>query len=224
VPGRPSDPLLAFLRDTIRHRQLSTAIVAARTGIDRAALKRKLGGQEPLFVDEFILLSQVLEVTPEQVGIKAAEEPPAEAKGPRLVVAGADEAEEDADAEGWTPDPMGVAAKQVLRYGYALGVDLFILFDSRQLQGSGVPPSVLGRFPDQLPIKLDARYFEDNRPVFGDSAFTCILSFDALYTCTFPWSSFKQINVLLPVEEARPAPEPEPAPTRAPGPVLRVIK
>ena len=74
MPGRPSDPLLAFLRDTIRHRQLSTAIVAARTGIERAALKRKLGGQEPLTVDEFILLSQVLEVTPEQAVVREAHE------------------------------------------------------------------------------------------------------------------------------------------------------
>lgn len=218
MPGRPSDPLLAFLRDTLRRRQLTTAALAARTGLDRAALKHKLAGQADLSIDEFILLSQALELSPEQLGL-APSAPAAEA-GPRLVVADEPAEEPEADEDGWEPDSMGNLPRQAMRLGFALGIDLFVLFDSRQLKSSGVPPKVLAQFPDQLPIKLDARYHADNEPVFGEDNFRCVLSFDALYTCTFPWSAFRQISFQLPQEEPAPPPEPK----RPSGPVLRVIK
>jgi hypothetical protein len=132
------------------------------------------------------------------------------------------------------PDALGNLPRQVLQLGFALGIDLFVLLDVRQLAGSNVPPAVLQRFPDTLPIKLEARYHAHNRPRYRDDTLEIVLSFDALYTCTFPWTAFREVRFLLPEEPLRVAPPtsgpetpapPEPDPPRpGGGPFLRVVK
>lgn len=216
---RPSEPLLTFLRDTVRRKGYSTAELAERTGIERAALKRRLGGSEPLTVDDLVLLSQALELSPAEIGLGGQEAPEVHPlPGANLVAA---------------PDPLGNLGEQVLRLGFALGVDLFLVLDSKRLGESGVPKTVLGRFPDSLPIRLEAKYHRHNKPRFEADHFECVLSFDALYTCTFPWTAFRQVTFTLPEEApappAPPPPEPEPPPRddgTAPGraPFLRVVK
>lgn len=216
--SRPSEPLLTFLRDTVRRKGLSTAELADRTGIERGALKRRLGGSEPLTVDDLVLLSQALELSPTELGLGAGADVEVHALPHANLVP--------------APDPLGNLAEQVLRLGFTLGVDLFLVLDSKRLGSSGVPKAVLGRFPDSLPIRLEAKYHRHNKPRFEAEFFECVLSFDALYTCAFPWAAFKQVTFTLPEDAPAPAPpppEPEPppkddAPTPTRAPFLRVVK
>jgi transcriptional regulator with XRE-family HTH domain len=233
-----------MLRTWIRRKGLTTAQVAGRSGLERAHVKALLAGQEIMSIDEFLLVTQALDIGPEELGLApppepTSPEPPTERKGPRLVVA----TEADAPpapiplrppqvaqtvAEPHEPDALGNLPRQVLQLGFALGIDLFLILDARQLRTSNVPPAVLSRFQDALPIRLEARYHSHNRPRYLDDCFECVLSFDALYTCSFPWSAFREVRFLLPEEAPRaPAPErPEPEPTKPPGggPRLRVVK
>lgn len=207
----PSEPLLALLRDVIRKKRLTTAELADKLQVDRAMLKHQLAGKEPLTVDDFIRLSTALELTPQQLGVADLPEPP-------LTLAAVGEAPEPGREPG--PDPLGNLPRQVLELGFALGIDLFLLLDTAQLGDSRVPPPVRARFPDSLPIRLEAKFHRHNKPRFLDDAFECTLSFDALYTCTFPWTAFRQVTFNLPTEQEREAPQP-PKPA---GPHLRLVK
>jgi transcriptional regulator with XRE-family HTH domain len=204
VTSRPSEPLLNFLRDTIRRKGYSTAELAEKCGLERGALKRRLGGAEPLTVDDLVLISNALDLTPAEVGVAGAA---IDEVSPVHALPNADFVP--------APDPMGNLAEQVMRLGFSLGVDLFVVLDAKQLGDSGVPRTTLTRFADALPIRLEARYHRHNKPRFLPDHFGCVLSFDALYTCLFPWSAFKQVTFTLPVETPSPAP---PEPPDAPGP------
>lgn len=212
MPTRPSEPLLAFLRDAIRKKGLNTADLAGRVGMDRTKLKHRLAGTEDLTVDELIALSKALELTPAEMGLGGVDPAPeAEEIAPPPTPPG--------------PDPFGNLARQVVEQGVALGVDLFFVLDGTQLAGSGVPKAVLAEYPDQFRLRMEARWFPQNKFRFRDDALVCMLSFDALYECTLPWSAFRTVTVLLPAE-APVAPKPEPpAPTTRPAaPFLRVVK
>ncbi len=211
--SRPSDPLLGFLRDVVRRKALTSQVLAEKTGIDRSILKRRLAGTEAMTVDDLVLLSDALALGPDELKLTAS--------GPMAptVVHGGEEVDAPEPA-----DPMGNLPKQVVGLGFALGIDVLLMFDAKQLAGSGVPNSVLDRFKDLLPIRLDARFHRHNKPVFGPDEFQCVLSFDKLYTCAFPWTAFRQVHFMLPVEEPAPPPPP-PAPPKVAGkPFLRVIK
>ena len=204
---RPSDALLAFLRETITRRGLNTAALAERAKIDRLALKKRLAGQEDLTVDELIRIAGVLEIDPQAMSVPDPDALPAGEPAPE-----------------WTPDPYGNLAKQALRLGFALGADLFVTFETKHLDDSGVPSAVLARFKDALPIKLEARWHPQNKPIFQEDAFVCVLSFDRLRTCTFPWRAIRQVQFLLPEVAEEPAPPPGPKPTAGAAPFLRVVK
>lgn len=239
MAARPSEPLLKILRDTVKKRGLSTVHLSAETGIDRSELKKKLAGQLDLTVDDFLRLAEALGLTDEVVAMQRA------GKWDGSLDATSPETEEEASHEGsplqlhalrpgapaaappaarYGLDPEGNPARQLVESGFALGLDMFLHFDRKQLEGSGVPPSVLTdrRFVELLPIKLEARFHRHNRPEFWEEAFRCTLSFDALYTCTFPWRGLRQVGFTLPPEtEPDPAPAEEPVPSR---PVLRLVK
>ncbi len=233
-----------MLRGWIRQRNLTTAQLAERTGLERARVKQVLAGSDPMKLDEFLLLTQAVDVGPEDLGLVPGAEPPQEpapgakaASGPRLVVAPSvaepiplRPVAAAPTAEGFAPpDALGNLPKQVIQLGFALGVDLFLILDARQLQTSNIPQAVLSRFPEALPLRLEARFHAHNRPRYHDDRFECVLSFDALYTCSFPWAAFREVRFLLPEEAPRPAsptPPPEEAPPEPPrgGPRLRVVK
>ncbi|MDP2305947.1 MAG: helix-turn-helix transcriptional regulator [Pseudomonadota bacterium] len=214
MASRPSDPLLAFLRDAIRKKGLNTAELAVRTGLDRARLKHRLAGNEDLTVDDLIALSKALELTPAELGL-----------------AGVDGADTPIDtlieapvAPLPGPDPFGNLSRQVVEHGFALGVDLFFVLDTPQLAGSGIPRQVLEEQREQLRLRMDARWFPQNKARFLDEALVCMLSFDSLYECTLPWSAFRSVTFLLPAEAHIPqSPEP-PAPPRPAAPFLRIVK
>jgi transcriptional regulator with XRE-family HTH domain len=212
VPNRPSEPLLAFLRESIKRKGMNTADLAARIGMDRGKLKQRLAGTEDLTVDELISLSKALELTPAEMGLagEAVEEAPV--------------AELPAVAPPVGPDPFGNLPRQTVELGIALGVDLFFVLDGGQLAGSGIPRAVLAEHPEQFRLRMEARWFPQNKFRSLDDALVCMLSFDALYECTLPWSAFRMVTFMLPAE-ARPQPKPEPpAPKRSAAPFLRVVK
>lgn len=121
------------------------------------------------------------------------------------------------------PDPFGNLSRQVVEQGFALGVDLFFVLDTPQLVGSGIPRKVLEEQREQLRLRMEARWFSNNKARFLDEAMVCMLSFDSLVECTLPWSAFRSITFLLPAEAHIPQ-SPEPAPTRPAPPFLRIVK
>ncbi|MDP2314986.1 MAG: helix-turn-helix transcriptional regulator [Pseudomonadota bacterium] len=214
MASRPSDPLLAFLRDAVRKKGLNTAELATRTGIERSKLKQRLAGVDDLTVDDLIALSKALELTPAELGLAGVEGADVPIEVPEVVPA--------PPVPG--PDPFGNLPRQVVELGFALGVDLFFVLDTAQLVGSGIPRAVLEEQREQLRLRMEARWFPQNKARFLEDAMVCKLSFDALYECTIPWSAFRTVTFLLPVEAPAP-PSTEPAgPTRPAAPFLRVVK
>lgn len=203
---RPSEPLLAFLRETIRKKKLNTADLAQRSGIERARLKRRLSGEEDLTVDDLLALYKVLELTPADLGVPSGQAPidePVESEEPP---AGA--------------DPYGNLPRQVFEQAVTLGIDVFLFLDTRQLKESGIPPGVLKQHPESIGLRMEARWFPQHKFQFLDTALVTMLLFDQFYECTLPWTAFRAIRFDLPKEEPVPA-EPPPRPG---APFLRVVK
>lgn len=226
MPDRPSEPLLLILREFIRRKGLNTAELALKLGLDRATLRQRLSGEEPLTVDDLIQLGKLLDIKPEEMaGIPIPDAPAPGGKGPRLSLIEA--SAPTLPEEDWTPDPTGNLTLQAVKYGFGLGVDMFVIFDTEFLDDSGIPSTVLKQFKDKLPIEFPAKYQRYNRPRFEEDGFECVLSFDKLYTCFFPWQAFVQVQY-RPPQEAPPKKAPPPPPTPAPSPSkgshLRVVK
>lgn len=223
--ARPSDALLAWLRDLIQQRGLNTAAVAERAGLPRARVRKLLAGSEAMLVDELMKLSEALEISPADMGLPDSSELPsgedAVAEGLATVP---ETPEDDDDALGL--DPFGNHPEQMFRTAFALGCDFFFLAEVAQLEDSGVPGHVLKQYDGQeLPIKLDAAYHSYNEPRYHSESITLTLSFDQLYECTFPYSSVKRF-VLFPVPfEAPTQPEPpsEEPEDRSSVPHLRLV-
>lgn len=226
MPPRPSESLLRVLRDASRARGMNTAALARAAGLERTRLKHVLAGTEPLTVDDFSLLAGALSLSPADLGIAlpegaqaAAEEPeeedydddlPPEA-GSAAISLRAVGRRERPPAEVIRPDPLGNHAEQLFRLGFALGCDLLFIADPAELEQSGVPATVLSRFPKGLPIRLDAAFHRHNNPQFMAEGLQLTLSFDAIYTCLFPWEALREVTFFpLPPSEPEPEPEEEP--------------
>ena len=66
---------MAFLRQAVTKKGITTAEIGTRLGIDRSAVKRRLAGGDPLTLDDLVLLTRVLELTPAQLGLAEPVEP-----------------------------------------------------------------------------------------------------------------------------------------------------
>lgn len=255
MAGRPSEPLLALLRDVARKKGVNTASLARSIGVERAHLKQVLSGREPLTVDELIGIASALELGPEQLGgmpmagaadssaadaadaadadgaaagdtaEDADDQPdapdvPADGGSPSLAMVGEfGRGDPQADPIGHAADPYGNHAAQIMRLGLALGCDLHLLVETTDIQDSGVPPQVLAQFRDRLPLRLDAAFHRHHDVRFLPEAVQITLSFDALYTCRFPWASIQQVTLFpLPPDDE---PEPEEDTEDEPSPAVR---
>ncbi len=199
--SRTSEPLLSWLRDQIKQRGLNRAGLAKKTGLERARVRKILAGAEPMTVDELMAITAALELDAAEM-MQLPEAPPME------VVP-------ETQRDDVVIDPFGNHAEQIFRAAFALGCDFLFVADTEQLADSGVPASVLAQHSPsgQLPIRLEAAYHTYNEPRYGADGITLTLSFDALYDCTFPWASIRQI-ILFPEPPEAPADiEEEPAPT-----------
>jgi len=225
VSNRPSEPLLALVREAIRKRGLTTGEVADRASIERGALKRRLSGVEDLSVDDFLRLAQALDLQQEVAGLAGA---PPEA-GPRTLRAvGPAVIDEPPPLEPERVhglDPYGSVGKQLVEQGFALGLDMLVHFERARIDNSGVPRAVLAdkRFAEALPIRFEPRWHRHNAPEFHDEELVVRLSFDALYTCRFPWAAVRSVSFTVP-DESPPAPPPEPEEKKPARPVLRLVK
>ena len=213
--SRPSEPLLAWLRELISKRGLNTAALAERAKLPRDRLRKLLAGAEPMLVDELMRLSEALEIAPADMGLP---DPSPDAEATKLPAGPTQPSPVDA---------FGNHPEQLFRVAFGLGVDFFFLCDAAGLEESGVPGHVLKQYTGrELPIKLDAAYHSYNAPRYHPDGITLTLSFDQLYECTFPWKAVKQFILFPAAPEAPLAPEPpeqepEPAPQRVPH--LRLV-
>lgn len=235
MPPRPSEPLLQLLRDVARKKGLNTAALAQAADIPRSRLKHVLSGSEPLTVDELIRLSQALEISAgDMAGLPAdlaTTDEDTNERGPEAVAGrrgGAALATVDDGPPPIDIDPYGNHAEQMLTLGFGLGCDIHVVLDSTQLEGTGVPAATLARYTERLPLHLEAAYHRHHDPRFLPEALQLTLSFDALYTCTLPWSAFQQITLfpLAPEPPVAPPPEPKPGAPSAPrrGGHLRLVE
>lgn len=244
----PSEPLLHQLRALAKARGLSAERLAVRAGLDPDDLSATLHGERAMTVDQLILITQALDLTPEELGL------PADPTGPRPVTADDeplpydapgdplhDHLDEDLDdgpdlsvasdsSDG--PDDLDLAVdpydnhiRQLFQVGFALGCDFFFHADASVLTESGVPAAVLERYKSSvLPIKLDAAYHQYNDPRYERAGLRLKLSFDDVYDCYFPWSAVQRVIFSPIAPELEPEPEPEPDKPKGAAPFLRLVE
>ena len=211
---RPSEPLLRILRDAAKDRGVNTAALARSAEVSRSELKQVMAGSSPLTVDLLIRLSDALSLSEVDFHTMLTNEAREPATAPL----------QSASTAGIEPvlpvDPYGIHAEQILRLGFALGCDMHLVLALDGLNDTGVPDAVVSRFPDGIPLRLDATFHSHNDPHFLPAAIRLVLSFGALYTCTLPWAVFRQIT-LIPVPE--PALVADPPPQTMPSGHLRLV-
>lgn len=212
--SRPSEPLLAWLRETLKDRGMNTATLARSASLERSRVRKILGGSEPMTVDELMQISQALDLDP--ADLAQGEFPEGEATAPAVE-------ELPAPPEGPDVDPFGNQPEQLFRIAFGLGCTFYFLTDPAQLAESGVPANVLEQYKGgQLPIKLEAAYHQYNEPRYGDDGITLTLSFDALYDCHFPWTCIQQFVLFPDPPELAPEPTDDEAPSDG-VPFLRLV-
>lgn len=234
--SRPSDPLLAWLRELLQKRGINSAQLASESQLSRSRTRRILAGAEPMLLDEFLAITQALHLTPEDLA-GVAELPPTEedagapadsgeaSEPPHLRPLPPQAVEEPESPVDAAMDPWGNQPRQLVEAGFALGCDFGLILDTSQLGQSGVPASVLERHRAGLMrIQLDAAYHRYNEPRYDDESLTLTLSFDGLYVCTFPWSAIRQIVFAPAPPEATGTDEPHEPDSSGDGrPRLRLV-
>lgn len=208
--SRPSEPLLRWLRAQIDQRKENTASLAGKIGMDRGELRRVLQGNEPLLVDHLLLITEALGLTAADMGLPASvpEEEAAEA------------IEALPQSAHWDNQPRA-ALDLAVRYG----IDMMIFASADELEGWGGPEPVRAQYKGkEIPLQVDAAFHKYMNIRLEDDAAHLTLSFDALYTCRFPWATIKRVMLQpLPPAPVEKAPEPAPdAPRR--GGHLRLVR
>ena len=262
---RPSEPVLAWLRQTLKAKGLNVAALAEASGQKRADVRQVLAEQAPLTVDQLIQWCRVMDVKVEDFGALSARLPPELAEAAQAeedaIAAQADEDAEEAygddgddaddapspgllsfpgaaaravapvpppprepDDPRYVIDPFGVQAEQIIRLAFGMGVNFRFVADTAQLKNSGVPADVLRRFPEAMPIQLDAAYHRYNKPEYHEHGVSLMLSFDTVRSCFFPWSAIRQL--VLAVDAPEPVSPEDPTPGEPPSgrPALRLVK
>ncbi len=242
-----SAQLLDRVRAGMKRRGMNRAALAKRAGLDRRQLRAVLAEREPLTVDHFFAMVEALGLSPVELGLPAdlagmslgeaavavassdppepepdsePDEPTPVVGPPRLTLAG--QAEEP---ESMIVDPDGPQAAELLRLGYALGIDMIFHCATDEVKHSGVPEAVLARFPDQLPIRLDAAYHYAHRAQYVEEGLVLRLSFDRVRTCLFPWSAIRTVTLFPePPFEDLPSDDPEPPGEPSGTSTLRLVK
>ncbi|MCB9762644.1 MAG: hypothetical protein H6739_22785 [Alphaproteobacteria bacterium] len=238
MPTRPSEPILAWLRETMKSKGMNIAALAESTGEKRSDIRRVLGGREPLTVDQLVGWTRALGVDMNDlVGADLGQvpepepesEPPVRGPGLRAVrsAAAARRVDDEDDADDpFNIDPYGLQAEQAIRLGFALGVNFTFVCDATQLDDdSGVPGSVRERFGDNMPIQLDAAYHRFNEPHYDEYGLTCTLSFGGTkHVCVFPWSSLNRVIYFIEPPPPLGPRDDEPEPSAKGRPTLRLVK
>ena len=200
----PSQAILEGILSLLKERNLTTSALAQSCGIPKRELKRILSGKSPLTVDQLSQIGSALQIEDQDLqhflGVKPKID--TESFESDAVIQTVEDEEED-----WTPNSIGNHALQIFRTGFALGCDMFFVARSELLINCGIPETILKQYGDRLPIRLDSQFFLHYRPKYFDDGLEIRLSFDAVYTCFFPWHAFEQITFY--VDEDEPSEESE---------------
>lgn len=199
-----SDQLLRIIRKTITEKNLNTAAFAAQCGMSRRDVKKILSGKTPLLVEDFVNFATLLELEKTLPGlqIEQLEEQKDEDEQDGSAIA-LTELKQVITAYDYTPDPMGNHAQQMLKFGFAMGVDILLMLKSDLIHDSNVPEHVLKQFPNKLPVKLDALYQDKMKLRYHEFGFEILLSFDGLYECFILWGAVEHV-VFFPLSEDLP--------------------
>lgn len=208
--NRPSDAVLTWLRERIEARGLKTTKVAKAIGVKTPVLRKMLTGEDPMLLDDFVRLGDVLGLDASDVaGLPAAE---LTAGLPLDLV----------PREVPEPERTPCQAEQLIKLGFDLGIDIHLRFIESELGEWGGPDSARASFVGKdMPIQLVAQYHRYMEPQLDDAGLHVTLSFDTLYRCTFPWPSVRSVTFVPLAPEPVNAPTPPPAPVR---PTLRLVK
>lgn len=225
--NRPSAPLIERIQQILQQNDLSVSAASLRSGIGRVRLEAVLSGDEPMTVDELITLSESLSLSPEDFGLPMPEKdslyeaPDSAALADRVSATFEVDGLELMDVL----DPEASHASQLFQAGFGLGCTFVFQAEVNALAGSGVPKAILNQYAGrELTIQLDAAFHVHNEPVFDADGVTIRLSFDAIYTCTFPWHSIRRV-IFLPVQMEPPAEDDSEEPTEPDRPTfLRLVE
>jgi len=220
----PSQYILEGLLAILKEKQLTTSALAKQVGKSKREVKSILSGQSPLTVDDLSAITQALDISDSDlqrfmnvpVSIQENHQSDVEDEQDSMGF-GITDASDDEPDEDWTPNPVGVHSMQALKLGFALGCNLFFIANTKHLDSSGIPEAVLKQYGEKLPIRLDADYFHHYKPEYFEDGLEIRLSFDAVYTCFFPWHVFEQVTFFVDDEEV---PSNDPV---IKGPTLRII-
>lgn len=193
--SNPSSQILDLLLDMMKKKYLNTASLSQKSGIDKNTLKRIFNDKEELTVNQLMKLSAALDLQETDfLQIPESSDDTMTSQDSAMLKSS------DSSTD-WTPNPMGIQAEQIIRLGFALGVDILFTAETKYLENSQVPESILKKFDPKMPIRLDAAYHHHYRPNYFDDGIEIRLSFDALYTCFFPWHSIDQVTCFVFEEE-----------------------
>lgn len=214
----PSQYIVQGLLSVLQERNMTTSALAKATGKDKKEIKKILSGTLPLTVDDLSAFGAALKLTDTDLqqfmpnatlatstttSTESDESDEAtDSHGPQLSIT--TNQEEAVSETNWTPNPVGNHSEQALRLGFALGCNLFFVANTKSLTNSGIPDTVIKQYGEKIPIRLDSDFFHHYRPEYLSTGLEIRLSFDAVYTCFFPWESFEQITFFVedaPVEE-----------------------
>ena len=202
MPQRPSEPILEWLRNTLKAKSLNVAALAEKSGQKRGDIKRVLAGREPLTVDQLMTWTKALDLKMEE--LVNVPELPQDAPPPAAA---------EIDESRYLIDPYGLQGEQAIRVAFAMGSDFTFLALTDQLKDSGVPETTLSnpRFSEVLPIRLEAAYHSYNKPEYTPQGLGLTLSFDTIRTCFFPWSAIVEVryHIDAPAPDELPSTEPD---------------
>ena len=195
---KPSQLILEGILSVMQSKGMTTQSLANALHTSKKELKRILAGKSPLTVDLLSEMGAVLEIQDSDLQQFMGVSIPEETTPSVQTNIGLHTVEEEED---WSPDPIGNHPLQLIKLGFAIGCDMFLVMVTEHLEHSGIPEKVRKQFNDRLPIRLDSAFFQHYRPDFYDDHMEIRLSFDAVYTCYIPWHALEQVTFYVQEEE-----------------------
>ena len=183
-----TEKIRSLLVQLMQKKSISTAQMAQQLGIERKKLKRILGGRDLMSVDMLLQISEKLDLKPEDLsGIEKMSTSTSNTTHKKQ--GRQDIASPGSKEKLWEQNQ----ARALIEIGFEQALYFTFLAHTDQLKDSGLPDYILQKFARHVPIQLDPLYHVHNKPDFQRKGLLLTLSFDALYTCFFPWESIVQV-------------------------------
>ena len=186
-----TEKIRSLLVQLMQKKSISTTQMAQQLGMERKKLKRILGGREVMSVDILLQISEKLDLKPEDLsGIEEMSASKSNTTHKTNRKQGLQDIASSRSKEKlWEQNQ----ARALIEIGFEQALFFTFLAHTDQLKDSGLPDYILQKFARHVPIQLDPLYHVHNKPDFQRKGLLLTLSFDALYTCFFPWESIVQV-------------------------------